>query len=196
MKRYLGICLVLLVGGLFFCGCGGDAAKEEPAVSGTVVNPLEVVEEAAFAERLGYALCAPDGAENVEWHVIADGEMGEIGELVFTYDGLEYVYRAQPTAELIAYDMSGLYYEWKAEVPGLVSGREAVVCTGAEAGYVMWLDVVPGFNYNLAVVGEDVPAETLLEMAEMVFVPLQGEADGAAPMTVSSVPRSMRIPPL
>lgn len=174
MRKFLLLVLVGLLCSMLFGGCG---KKEEPAPVAQVANPVEVVTQDVFIERLGFALNAPEGAENPEWHIISAGEGNVLGELVFLYDGLEYVYRAQPTAELAAYDMSGLYYEWKETVPGSVGGRDATAYTCDEAGYVAWLDVVPGFNYNLGAKGK-ADAQTLLAVANLVFEPLQGEVDG------------------
>ena len=56
-----------------------------------------------------------------------------------------------------------------------VVGRRAMVFTNGEAGYVTWLDVVPGIHYCLGM-SEGASVTELYALADRVFVPLQGNA--------------------
>lgn len=170
MKKTITMVIVLALCLALLCGCG---KKEEPAqapVAG-LANPVKSYTSAD--EQLaatGIALAAPEGAEDIAYQSIND-----MSETRFTLDGVKYCYRAQPTAETASYDMSGLYYTWTETVDGTVAGREAKASIGSEAGFVRWLDVVPGINYNLSAEGA-VSAELLFATAELVFVPVQGNA--------------------
>lgn len=134
-------------------------------------------------EITGIPLIAPEDAENVLYNVILASEEHPIAETVFDYEGKTWFLQAQATdlvelmeADEVA-DISGLYYEWEERVEAEVSGRSAYVYRCDEAGFIVWLDVVPGILYNLAVVGETTTDE-LVSSAEQFFVPAQGEVDG------------------
>lgn len=170
MKRIVSVALAVLLA-LLVCGCGKaeEPAASEPADVGVgLANPVKIVtpEEQAAA---GLTLNAPEGAENVVYKLIED-----LIETDFTLDGVEYFYRAIPAAGPECSDISGLYYTWTTTEEGSVAGREAVANICGEAGFVMWLDVVPGINYNLCCAAP-VTAEKLFEVAALVFAPVQGE---------------------
>ena len=80
MKKQIALFLsVALL--LALCGC---TARKEPTGEGDteVVNPVHETDAAGVAERLGAAMTAPEGAENVSYRLI-DGEQ-PIGEMTFT----------------------------------------------------------------------------------------------------------------
>lgn len=143
----------------------------------SVPNPVEGMTREELMNRTGLTLNAPQGAENAVWQVINGGEAGMIAELIFTLDSAEYCYRAQSTANFETYDMSGMFYNWTATESGSVNGRDAKVFTCDEAGYISWLDVAPGINYNLSSADVSDGAK-LLEVANLVFNAAQGNADG------------------
>ena len=193
MKKLLSVVLVFVLCLALLSACGAENATEEKQESITapvledvekpdgnissMVNPNETVTKEELAARTGLSLDAPEGAENAVWQVVNGGEKGTIAELDFTLDGAEYCYRAQSTAIFETYDMSGMFYNWTATEDGSVGGRDAKVFTCDEAGYVSWLDIVPGINYNLS--STDVSdSGKLLEVANLVFVEAQGDVDG------------------
>ena len=160
------------------CGCGKKAEqsteKVPEAPSAGMPNPIEIFDSYdAQLQRCGLKLLAPEGAEDIVIKTIA----GKTAETDFTLNGVEYYYRAEPTAELATYDMSGLYYTWTKTEQAKVGYCDAAVYTGDGCGYVSWLDIVPGINYNLCS-DKSGDAAKLVETANLVFVPTQGDADG------------------
>lgn len=156
------LCLALLA------GCG-TARSKEPSEQVALPNPVTVYATAQEqAQAMSIGLEAPEGAADVRYQSIDD-----IAETVFTFDGVEYSYRAQLTGELAAFDMSGLYYDFGEPVKGLVANREAEAFVCDKAVYICWLDIAPGINYNLSC-ASGVSAEQMFRMAEAVFVPVQG----------------------
>lgn len=171
MKRMIVIVTALTLCVLMLSACGAKKT-EEPAAQ--IANPVKTYEniDGQLADTK-LALAAPEGAENVVYKSI-----NGMPETDFTLDSVEYFFRAQPTGETSAYDISGLYFTWtEQKTDAAVAGRAASVFTCADAGYVMWLDVVPGINYNLGS-ASGVSADTLLAVAEKTFAPVQGEVSG------------------
>lgn len=168
MKKTLAVLLAALMLAAVLAGCG---AKKEEAPSASLPNPVQEMSQADLAAALGVFLEAPEGAENAVWSAIDN----TVAQLTFTLDGRDYFYRVQDSGDKTeSFDISGLYYDWTETAEAEVAGRAAVVNTGEEAGFVQWLDIVPGLNYNLGCTGA-VDAQTLLSVAEAVFIPAQGE---------------------
>ena len=166
MKRVFAVVLVLIMCLAVMTGCGKKDEPIEPGMPNPVTSYGDAAEQAL---AVGFGLEAPEGASDVSYQSIES-----MAETVFTLNGVKYSYRAEATDKLEAYDMSGLFYEME-ESAGSVQDRDAVVMLCEEAGFVMWLDVVPGINYNLSAVGA-VDADTLLSVANSVFASVQGEA--------------------
>ena len=142
-------------------------------------NPVVKVTEQEQLDTVGMVLNAPEKATNVERTVIfIEDNENLIAAVSFEYDGHKYEYRAQMTGELETYDMSGLHYKWTSEEAGEVNGREAKIYTCDEVGYISWMDVVPGVNYNLSCL-DPVDGETLEQVANLVFEELQGDSDAS-----------------
>ena len=168
MKKTLLMLSALALCAALVCGCG-----KTPADDGNVGLPNPIKTYASAAEQaaaIGFGLEAPEGASDISYHSIDD-----MAETLFTLDGVKYCYRAQPTGELAAFDISGLYYSFGEPVNGSVTGREAAAFLSKEAGFVQWLDAAPGINYNLSVTSATT-ADELFRVAELVFSPVQGEA--------------------
>ena len=171
MKKTLSIVIVIALSVIMLSGCG--AKEEKPLPSAGLPNPVtEYASAEEQVQAVGLALEAPEGATDVLYLSI-----NGMAETMFTLDGVKYFYRAEPTAELETYDMSGLYYTFDEPVSGTVLNREAKAFVGKDAGFVEWLDIVPGINYNL---GTDTKtsADKLFEVANLIFVPTQGEVSG------------------
>lgn len=138
----------------------------------TVVNPVREVTPEEMVESTGISLKVPDDAMDVIYYVIA-GE-SPIAQAVFTVNEKEYCLRACATAEFEPVDISGLYYDWE-----VVEDVEVGYCAGkvyltGETGYISWLDIAPGINYNLTM-KEGATKEGLVEMANSLFVEVQGD---------------------
>lgn len=131
-------------------------------------------------EILGYNVSvAPEGASDVYYRVQKVGDL-VAGETSFVYEGVAYAYRIASTIEVKEDfdDISGTTDDFEQEKEGKVQYCPARLSynTGKN-GKIVWFDVVPGLLYSITM--EDKAAEaSLLSMAEMIFVPAQGEVDG------------------
>ena len=145
-----------------------------PAAVG-IPNPIHEVDQQGLLDATGISLVAPEGAENVRYSYIELTNDHPIAQMNFTLDGAEAYLRVQPTAELAPIDISGLYYDWTEQQEVPVGYCTGTAYTNGEAGYVSWLDVVPGLAYNLGMT-KGASIEKLTELAGLVFVPVQGDA--------------------
>ena len=144
-------------------------------------NPWQ---DLATAEELlktsGQTFGVPEGAQNVIYRYLPDEDLSE---MQFTLDGDEYCARIEPAAlepgQLM--NISGIYYEWENEEAVKVSyceGTLGIAKTGSEewVELCLWYDIVPGIMYSLSVWTPDPDGLDLTAVAEMVFIPAQGDA--------------------
>ena len=201
MKKIL---FTLLLSGCMLMGlsaCGAQPAEEAPQLSTDSVteDALHEITQQEMIEASGLDLPAPAGATDVTYHVLRASEACPIAEMEFTLDGQTAYLRAQSTgfipeelgadASLDAlnnsmdtanWDISGLYFEPEGLFSCDVAGFRPALCwTGEGYGVLAWVDVAPGVLYNLCST-EGLNGDALQALAETVFVPLQGEADGEA----------------
>ena len=176
LKRSLIILTMLAA--LLLSACGGSAPEVsgEPAVG--IPNPIHETDEAGLAEATGISLPAPEFASDVSWSYIDLTGEPPIAQMNFTLGGKQALLRAQATektdvSELS--DISGLYYDWNTSAEDEVAYCRAMIHTNGEAGYITWLDVVPGVQYCLGMT-EGADVLELVRLANAVFVPLQGDA--------------------
>ncbi len=164
-----------------------DAGAE--AENTTIANPVSVVSEDEMCQRTGIDLPLPERATDITYSVIENGDF-DIAQAEFTLDGHKMYLRAcstgttslmeSPTAISKDCDISGLNYEWSAGGILSVQNRDAMFNISKEGpGFIAWLDVVPGIIYNLCM-EEGADQDVLLNTAEEIFVPMQGEAEGDA----------------
>lgn len=185
-KTILVMCLALAMC-LAFAGCGD---KEN---STGMQNPMTEVDEQGLIDATGIDMPAPEGATDVEYFVIEGSDM-TIGEMRFTLDGKSAYLRSTPT-DLTSFfpentdeenppdidevglqgDISGLNYEWERMAGIEVCGRPGYCQLKDDIGYVAWIDVAPGILYNLGM-EKDADEDILVELAEKVFKPIQGDA--------------------
>lgn len=173
-KLTMLICLALAVLLLAACGASEPEPTEEPQPVG-LPNPIHEVDQEGLLAATGISLAAPEGAEDVRYSYIDLTNDHPIAQMHFTLDGAEAYLRVQPTAELSPIDISGLYYNWTEQQEVKVGYCDGVAYTNGEAGYVTWLDVVPGLAYNLGM-SKGASIGKLTELAGLVFVPVQGDA--------------------
>ena len=110
MKRFIFAALAMaLIFAAVFSGCSAVKPSESEDLGGNVQipNPVVSVDGASDFETLGIAIDAPKGAADAEYSIIG----GELAQITFTLDGVEYTYRAQKTDG----DISGLYVEFEDE---------------------------------------------------------------------------------
>ena len=204
MKKLL--LTLLLSGCLLLClaACGGqettagEPVPEEP-MTGVTEDALHDITGEEMVRASGLDLPAPAGAENVSYHVLCASQECPIAEMRFTLDGQDAYLRAQSTAfipeepapdaslaeieaatDITNYDISGLYFEpQEVALCDVIDTRPGIYWLSEEYGVLGWVDVAPGILYNLCI-AEATDAGTLQTLADTVFVPLQGEADGDA----------------
>ena len=126
-----------------------------------------------LAAGLGQELAtAPEGAEDVVISAFSqDGRT--VAETAFTKDGVRWTYRTAP-GDLELVDISGLA-DFSTAADGSVSYCDARLSYDeGGAGKIVWFDIVPGVEYSLSV-ESGASADALIEMANELFVPMQGE---------------------
>ena len=154
------------------------AASPADAPSGFagLANPMTVMSEKELLEATGIDLSALSSYEDASFASIAGDPV--VAQAQFTKDGKSYTYRVAATDE--ATDISGMNYVWEAmaDEECKVGYCEANVNLSSEgAGLVTWYDMAPGLKYSLSV-SENADADELLALANALFAPVQGEADG------------------
>lgn len=196
MKRFLTAAMAAVML-LSLCSCG---SKKEEEHSAGLANPVHDCTRDELLNATGIVLDAPDGAENIRYSYIDTGSE-PISQVVFTLDGNEFCYRAQPTASTsimanltdenaslenlskalsectnIGAALSGMHYDWKT-VCLIDVGQSCdgiVAFNEGKQGIITWLDVVPGILYSLSV-NSNASQSLLMETAEACFVPVQGD---------------------
>ena len=198
MKKIAVLALAVLMV-LVLCACGSKSKTEEEPVA-NMVNPVHECTKEELVQATGIALDAPDGAGDVSYSYIDIAEGHPISQVNFSLDGKKYCYRAQPTeytsiSANVAEDassqdlfaavndctnigaaLSGMHFKWECiSLIDIAETRDGVVAfnTGKQ-GFVSWLDVVPGVLYSLST-DNGAEQDLLTDMAELCFVPLQGE---------------------
>lgn len=172
MKRLISLVLAPMMA-FALASCGKTATPAEPDESqiSSIANPVTEVTAEELTQKTGIVLTIPSNADDVVYSVIDMEDEEPMAEASFTYLGVPYYLRAQSTGATEPYDMSGLYYDWKTSSEGdLIRGRTFFSNACDEAGYIAWLDIVPGINYNLCTT-EGTDSKTLQTMAELVFNP-------------------------
>lgn len=138
-------------------------------------SDAELLENARIlAAGLGQELAtAPEGAEDVVISVFSqDGRT--VAETAFTLSGARWVYRTAP-GELELVDISGLG-SFSLSAAGKVSYCDAQLSYDeGGVGKIIWFDIVPGIEYSLSV-DTGASAEALTNMADTLFIPMQGDA--------------------
>lgn len=128
-------------------------------------------------ETLGYGVAvAPEGAEDLLYNAFALNGL-VVGETEFTLNGVRCSYRMAQTYEIAEdfADISGMDGSFQNE-----SACEIAWCPArlsfddGGAGKIVWFDVVPGLLYSLSM-DRDASEEALLEMANQMFAPAQGD---------------------
>lgn len=155
---------------LSLSACG----KSDPAPVG-MANPFVEVKGEELVQITGLSLTPPEGASDVHFFYLNADPEPKMSQMNFTFNGKSFVYRAERTGELKAYDMSGLYYTWTQCSEAPVLYNTATVQTCDKAGCIYWLDIVPGVNYSLGC-SEAVSAEELAELANLIYEPTQGDS--------------------
>ena len=169
MKKALVTALAAMMAfSLAACGESGNAGSEAASENETaeteaqIANPwTDTTEEAARAE-IPFFMKAPDGATDVIWRRMENGEYPLI-ELDFTYEGRGFTARVQYGASETD-DISGMYIDWETTTTETLENwgggnMGATLKTGmdddAVAFLCSWYDYEIGVAYTLATTTQD-----------------------------------------
>ncbi len=130
-----------------------------------------------IARDLGFDFAtAPAEAENVTIQVMEQNGL-TVAQTEFQYEGICYTYRTAASADLEIIDISGQDGVYISKGEAKVSYCNAqLLLTGDGRGKLLWMDFVPGLAYSLST-EDSVSAESLIALANQLFVPIQGDAE-------------------
>ncbi len=174
MKRFL---ILLLVFAALLAGCG--LADDEEKLQ--VTNPLRQVTADVIMQELGISFPVPDDAEAVQYFIISTEAEG-IAEMRFQRGGADCICRVQshdiPEGDVP--DISGMFFDWENDTKVMVGYNEAILTwnEGAE-GVIRWYDYAPGLLYSISV-SAGAAEESLLQLAGLLYTPVQGDAAPAS----------------
>lgn len=130
-----------------------------------------------IVETLGFDLAvAPEEAEDVVYNAFALGDL-IVGETTFLLDGVRCSCRTAATLliEEDFADISGLEGTFQSNTAAQVGWCLAKLAYDeGGAGKIIWFDAAPGLLYSLSM-DRGASENALLEMAEQLFAPAQGE---------------------
>lgn len=179
-----------LCGMMIFAMTACSSKKEE---STGMPNPMTEVSYQELLEKTGVDMPAPEGATDVKYFTIKIDDDTMLAQMDFTLEGKKATLRAQSTGlttfdntvkDLVSgkvdvkavtdseFNISGLNYEWKDFAEKKVQYDTAVSFLNGDVGFIVWVDVVPGFVYNLSM-SEGASHQVLADLANKVFVPIQ-----------------------
>lgn len=145
-------------------------------------NPWFDMTEDELRAASGVTFGVPEGAVDVIYRWMPSEELAEM-QFGMADSADTFCARVQPAAVAEGEPMpniSGMYFLWENEEAVTVNGCPGTIAT-AQTGsedYVelcQWYDAAPGLMYSLSVGTVDPDGLDLVAIAEMVFVPMQGE---------------------
>ena len=185
MKNLSVSSIIMVMAAVLLSGCGKKTSSDfaskkneikeiQPAVIG-MPNPVRESTAQDILETVGVRFAIPDGAENVRYSVIG----GSLAQVDFSWNGNECTARAEPSGETSLKDISGFYYDWKNSAEVKVGYNNAKANwtkdgNGNSVGICIWWDAAPGIMYS-ASMRNGAGKESLAELANAVYVPMQGE---------------------
>ncbi|MCR5415772.1 MAG: hypothetical protein K6E79_03120 [Pseudobutyrivibrio sp.] len=183
MKKFGVVVLGALALSLVGCASKGEEAQvaepaeEQTADSGNTVglaNPWIDTDKNGVKAATGFELNVPVEAQNVMYSYLEDAQMAQVTYLIGED---EFVYRAQPTAELM--DISGFNYDWFLEDDCTVHGFEGKELAYSDAEedaefiddafyvhVVYWYNTDEGATYSLSTSGKDLNGMDITAIAE------------------------------
>lgn len=175
MKKKLFVIGLMTV--MLFSACGKIQSEEPVAEENReeIANPWTESDCQGVLEATGIELLPPEGATDICYQYMEAEKMAEVS---YELDGAQWVYRAQPAAELL--EISGMNYDWDAVDDATVAERTAkyyvhVSEDVADIMVVDWYDAVPGITYSLSASAQELNGMDIQVYAENIFVPCQGE---------------------
>lgn len=144
-----------------------------------IANPWTTMTREELERVSGVTFGVPEDAEELNWQWL---ESEKLAQMQFVMDGDEYCARIQPAAleEGQLMDISGMYFDWDHEEAVTIGGCPGTISlaqTGSEdwVELCQWYDAAPGLMYALSVYTTDPDGLDLTAVAQMVYVPMQGE---------------------
>ena len=187
MKRFAIVLVALMVVGCL-AACSSSQSQKSDSGKQQIPNPMEESTMEGVAQATGISLPAPEGATDVKYFIYKLDN--PIAEMRFTLDGKQANLRAQATsltdlaidtskaksdqATYADIDISGMNYTWESIGTQIVKDRSALCFVAGKVGFIAWIDAAPGILYNLSM-DDGASSETLVQMAEAAFVPVQGD---------------------
>lgn len=177
MKKTALILALVLMLTCIFTGCG---KKEEPAVEpgfAGLANPMVESTADEIAKTFGFTFGEVEGAEDVKYFIIS----GDLAQMNFTKDGMEYTARIQSAGEFT--DISGMNYTWTVTDDCKIGNRDGkamrFISDTEQIDVCEWYDIAPGIMYSLSTGGEgaDLDGFDITAVANEIFVPVQGDAE-------------------
>lgn len=144
-----------------------------------IANPWTTMTREELERVSGVTFGVPEDAEELNWQWL---ESEKLAQMQFVMDGDEYCARIQPAAleEGQLMEISGMYFDWDHEEAVTIGGCPGTISlaqTGSEdwVELCQWYDAAPGLMYALSVYTTDPDGLDLTAVAQMVYVPMQGE---------------------
>lgn len=144
-----------------------------------IANPWTTMTREELERVSSVTFGVPEDAEELNWQWL---ESEKLAQMQFVMDGDEYCARIQPAAleEGQLMDISGMYFDWDHEEAVTIGGCPGTISlaqTGSEdwVELCQWYDAAPGLMYALSVYTTDPDGLDLTAVAQMVYVPMQGE---------------------
>ncbi len=159
MKKFVAVFLLVLMFLCAFTACSGKPESDvnsrneqtdevtDSSVQSGMINPLVETDANGIASRLDFALCVPDGAENIKYFILT----GDTEELRFSLNGLDYTARLKATAGFE--DISGMNYTWTNTLDDEIKGCKCrLMRYNGDKGDIdvcLWYDATHGLMYSL-----------------------------------------------
>lgn len=144
-----------------------------------IANPWTTMTREELERVSGVTFGVPEDAEELNWQWL---ESEKLAQMQFVMEGDEYCARIEPAAleEGQLMDISGMYFDWDHEEAVTIGGCPGTISlaqTGSEdwVELCQWYDAAPGLMYALSVYTTDPDGLDLTAVAQMVYVPMQGE---------------------
>ena len=176
-RRTWGLAAAVLLTAAAAVGCGGKTGETTPAQTESsaavqtteaagMPNPMETAKDVNDFEKLGIHMVVPEEAGDVQYYTIN----GEVADIRFTLDDVNYTWRASNTAE----DFAGIFERFKGNPATLEydygAGKvEAVVKTTESGGRLAewtWGDTVYTL-YTSQTVEDEAINSVVLELVEL-----------------------------
>jgi len=163
----------------------------EPMATARIANPLHDASAEELAQ-LGYDVAVPQGAENVAYTLIDNGENVPLAQVTYDRDGLAYTYRGLIAGE--PEDISGVYESFDEELSWPAAGLDMRLCA-SEGGWavVSWYEPATGTQWCLAAEGEARKVlTTARDILNVTGIDIAAAPEGAQDVTYDAFPLNGR----